>query len=486
MPSLREAKMSAEPLFKRDIISVMTETGFAPLFQGDSWDNWKVFLRALFGLGMTDGQAEVFRQFTGRATIPVGPFKEAALVVGRRGGKSRMMAWIATFLALFRDYRPYLAPGERATIAVIAADRKQARSIFRYITGVFQGSAQLKVLVEDETAESLNLKNRVTIEIATASFRVTRGYTFAAVLADETAYWRDETSQNPDVEIFRALRPGMASIPGALLLNASSPYKRSGVLWDTYKRHYGRDGARVLVWKASTSDMNAGIDPEIIAEAYEADPDSAAREYGGEFRSDLADFVSRTAVEACVDAGCHERPPIRDGKVYYRLFLDAASGSGSDSMTCAISHSENGIPVLDAIREIRPPFSPDDVVAEFAVLAKSYRIHSGEADHWGGDWVAQAFRKHNVTIMQCAKPKSQIYLELLPMINARRCGLLDHPRAINQLCSLERRTSRSGRDSVDHPVNSHDDLCNALAGALVMAGTARPPIRINPELLARI
>jgi hypothetical protein len=97
--------------------------------------------------------------------------------------------------------------------------------------------------------DAITLRNRVVIEIQTASFRVTRGYTFAAVLADETAIWRDETSANPDVEIFRALRPGLASLPGAMLLNASSPYRRAGLLWTTYQRHYAKDGARVPVWK---------------------------------------------------------------------------------------------------------------------------------------------------------------------------------------------------------------------------------------------
>jgi hypothetical protein len=45
--------------------------------------------------------------------------------------------------------------------------------------------------------------------------------------------------------------------------------------------------------------------------------------------------------------------------------------------------------------------------------------------------------------------------------------LLDLPRLTTQLCALERRTSRSGRDVVDHPVNAHDDVINAAAGALV-------------------
>ena len=67
----------------------------------------------------------------------------------------------------------------------------------------------LAAQIQDDTAEIIAPKNRVVIEIATASFRVTRGYTFAAALADETAYFRDDTGANPDADIFRALRPGL-------------------------------------------------------------------------------------------------------------------------------------------------------------------------------------------------------------------------------------------------------------------------------------
>jgi hypothetical protein len=44
---------------------------------------------------------------------------------------------------------------------------------------------------------------------------------------------------------------------------------------------------------------------------------------------------------------------------------------------------------------------------------------------------------------------------------------------------LERRTSRGGRDSIDHAPGSHDDLANAAAGAIVAAeasSTNRGPL----------
>ena len=40
---------------------------------------------------------------------------------------------------------------------------------------------------------------------------------------------------------------------------------------------------------------------------------------------------------------------------------------------------------------------------------------------------------------------------------------------MTQLTSLERRTARGGRDSIDHAPGAHDDIANAVAGALVTA-----------------
>jgi hypothetical protein len=96
---------------------------FGAFFRGSSWDAWRAFLAALFGLPMDEAQLELYRRYTGRTVPPDCPSYEAALIIGRRGGKSRILALIAIYLALFRDYADYLAPGEVATIAVISADR---------------------------------------------------------------------------------------------------------------------------------------------------------------------------------------------------------------------------------------------------------------------------------------------------------------------------------------------------------------------------
>jgi hypothetical protein len=429
-----------------------------------TWAAWRAFLAALFGLLMSEAEADLYRQCTGRTDLPIKAFVEAWLICGRRSGKSFILALVAVFLACFRDYRPYLGPGERATIMVIAADRRQARVIMRYTKGLLAIPALAK-LVEGATAESVELTQSVTIEVGTASHRTIRGYTVAGALCDELAFWPQEDSTTPDVEILAALRPTMATIPNAMLLCASSPYARRGALWDAFKRYFAADDPAVLVWKSPTRTMNVTVPQRVIDDAIERDPSNAAAEYGAEFRTDIEAFVSREAIEACVEPGVLERAPF--GYAYF-AFVDPSGGS-ADSMTLAIAHAEGEITVLDAIREIRPPFSPKDVVAEFATLLKSYGITRVSGDRYAGEWPREQFRDHGVSYEPAESPKSDLYRDLLPLLNSRRVSLLDDARLIAQLTALERRTARSGRDSIDHPPGQHDDRANAAAGAIVLA-----------------
>src|SRR5262249_39347374 len=136
----------------------------------------------------------------------------------------------------------------------------------------------------------------------------------------------------------------------------------------------------------------------------------------------------------------------------------------SDSFTLAVAHKDGEYAVLDCIREVRPRFSPESVVAEFATLLRSYRIGQVQADRYAAEWPREQFRKRGIDVKPADQNKSELYLNLLPILNSRRVDLLDHPKLVNQLCSLERRTSRAGRDSIDHPPAAHDDLANAVAG----------------------
>jgi hypothetical protein len=121
------------------------------------------------------------------------------------------------------------------------------------------------------------------------------------------------------------------------------------------------------------------------------------------------------------------------------------------------------------VREVRPPFSPDAVTAEFCSDLRRYGLREVMGDRYGGEWPRERFRAHGVEYRLADKVKSDLYLALLPLLNSRRVELLDNPRLLAQLAGLERRTTRAGRDSVDHGTSGRDDVANAAAGALVAA-----------------
>ena len=210
-----------------DIITAIHDSAlFRPLFRDlSTWKSWLVFLKALFALLLDEADLPLYYQGTERQTAPGAPFKEAWVIAGRRSGKSFIAALIAVFLACFRDYRPYLSPGERATVLIVAADRPQAGVEFGYCRGFLTSNPMLASLVEAERAESIDLVNGVTLQVGTCSFKSIRGLTLAAAVCDEVAYWCRDDGMNPGVEVLRALRPALATIPDSLLLCISSPRK---------------------------------------------------------------------------------------------------------------------------------------------------------------------------------------------------------------------------------------------------------------------
>lgn len=458
--------------------AIHSKTIFRPLFKDvKTWGAWSVYLRALFGLGIEDAKdRKLFRECTGLNRAAAGRARESFVICGRRSGKSFMSAIIAAYLASFRDWKPYLSPGEKGWIFIIANDKAQAGIIKGYIAGIFERVKCLKLLVEKETLETLELKNGINIAVKTASFRAIRGYTILAAILEEIAFWRSEESANPDKEILAAIRPALATIPESLLLGISTPYSRGGVLFDMFRTYFGKpDGP--LIWKASTRTMNPTIDVRLIENALKEDPQAAAAEWEAEWRQDIEAFISLELIEAVTAPGRFELPRLEN--VQYFAFADP-SGGRQDSFTLGIAHRESsGKIILDALRERRPPFQPKAVVAEYSELMKGFGLFEVTADRYAGEWVSAAFQENGITVNASEFSASEIYLNFLPLVANGTVELLDVKRLAGQLSGLERRARSGGKDQVTHYPGGHDDLANAAAGACVQAQAPRcgPNIR---------
>lgn len=439
-----------------------------PYFTGPSWDAWRAFCRALMALPMDEAQRATYTAATGRMDVAAAPYREAYAIVGRRSGKSRTAAAIAAYMAALAP-TDRLAPGETGHVIVVAVDRAQAGVVFGYVKAMFSAQA-LAPLVVRETADTLELRHGVKVQVMTSSFRSIRGRTVLAAVVDELAYLRSEESAMPDVELLRALRPATMTT-GGLILGISSPWARRGALWTAYERHHAKPGADVLVWQSDSRTMNPTLDVALVDAAVADDPEAGASEWSGLFRSDLESYVSLDVLDAVTDAGMHERPPMAG--VVYHGFVDVAAGTGRDSFVAAVAHQDaDGIAVLDAVLEVRPRFDPMAVTAEVAAWLGRYGVARVQSDAYAGGWVVEAFQRHGVAVLQDAPPKSALYLSALPFLTSGTVRLLDDDRLRRQLVGLERRRRSGGRDVVDHGPGGFDDRANACVGVILLAAEA--------------
>ena len=436
---------------------------------GESWRAWRILLIAAMGEALTDDERIIFQKLTARAREPGVRCLILLVVAGRRGGKSRAISCLVVYLAIFFDHGAKLAPGERGVLLCLAQNRQQAKVVFGYVTGIFEAVPLLAGLVENQTAESLSLTNGVEIEVRSASFRGLRGITAIGVVCDEAAFWYDEASgsQNSDTEILDAVGPALATTGGPLVI-ISSPYAKRGVVFEIHARDYGEKGdPRILVAQGASRDFNESLPQRVVDDAMEKDAAAASSEYLGLFRTDISALIDRETIEACVSRGVSVRAPL--AQFSYVGGVDPSGGSGSDSFTMAIAHLEDGVAVLDCVLERKPPLSPEAVTAEFAAVLKEYRVSTVRGDRYAGLWPADRFRAHSISYEPSDLNRSEVYLAFWPMLTSGKVDLLDHQKMISQFVGLERRTARSGRDSVDSSPNQHEDIANSVALALTSA-----------------
>jgi hypothetical protein len=203
-------------------------------------------------------------------------------------------------------------------------------------------------------------------------------------------------------------------------------------------------------------------------------------------RSDLAAYLSREIVESAVDTGVAVRPP-RPG-VSYVGFVDAASGAGKDSYAVAIGHAEGDQAIIDCAHEIKPPFNPQAATLEACALIKSYNVRTVRGDKFAAGFVVEAHARNGIEYIYSDNDTSTNYIEALSLFTSGRVRLPDIPKLVTQFATLERRTTISGRDRVDHGSgDKHDDLSAAVAGALALIGGRAEKMPVyTPQMIGEL
>jgi hypothetical protein len=386
------------------------------------------------------------------------------VVAGRRSGKTRAMAVFSVWLATCCDWNDCLSIGEIGVALFLSPVERQAVHAHRYASELIDHVPLFSAQITNMTSGCIELDGKLELRTEAANWRHNRGSTCISICFDESAFLRSaDDSANSDVEILQALKPSLATTQGPMLLT-SSPAGMEGVIYKIHQRHFGAKGDKhILVVQAPSRTLNPTLRKDIIDKAFEEDATGAAAEFGGEFRQPFASYLERSIVEKCVELGVTQRQKLP--LVSHLAFVDP-SGGRSDSFTCAIGHMQkhNGLDVcvVDCIYEARSPH----ITKQISELLKIYNINFVVGDAYGGDWPITAFAKNGIGYQNSLLSKDELYMHGLPLWMAGRVLMLDHPRAIDQLCSLKRKLGQAGREIIYKPKGSHDDIANCVAGLL--------------------
>ncbi|HEY3246822.1 MAG TPA: hypothetical protein VGK88_00845 [bacterium] len=415
----------------------------------------------MYALPASDEHVELYRQCTGREAWPAEPFSEVTVIAGARSGKdSRIAAPVVLYEALFGRHADELHTGERAVVPLVAQDQRAARIAFTYIRDYLRRSSLLWGEVEEVLSSEMTMRNGVTIATFACTQRSLRGWSIPVGVLDEVGFYRLEGSTDSDVEVQTSIRRGMLGFASPKLLKISTPYLKSGVLWDDAQR-FGQDDPDRLVWKASTALMNPSIAAARLARERRIDPRRYEREYEAEFVDDLQAFLAEAWVSAGVVEGRGDLPP--QPGVFYRAAVDP-SGGGPDTFAFAVGHNHGERLVVDCLRGWKAiGANLSAVVAEIAGILRTYECRAVTGDKYAAGWVRERFADTGIAYEESPRDKSAAYLELEPLLAQGRVELPDHPQLRRELHSLEKRALPGGRTRIDHPRGGHDDYANVVA-----------------------
>lgn len=430
-------------------------------------------------------------------------YDEGWFICGRRSGKSDALAsTIVAYEAALGGHEQWVRPGQPAFCFQIAQDLRMARYSLNFIRATLESTPLLKKLITQVTADRIDLSNHLTIAVIPPTLKAVRGYANPVTVMDEVGVWyQDSDAANPDYEIWRAVKPAQAQFPNKKLVGISSPWNKSGMLFQYAEA--GTNGvnataaereryAGCLVWKAASPTMRSdkmknGKDniPRTYFEKEQAqDPRAYEREFLAIFQDSISGFLSSQLLRECIEKECVERPPAP--KNFYVAAIDPAFRR--DAFTLCIAHANaQGEVVVDLIRRWTPvmgaPVNPSSVLAEMAPILRAYRIQIITSDQYHADSLQQLTLSHGFameSIPFTGVSKGSIYANLQMLVNQRRIKLLDHAEAYKELRSLERTLTRTGVIQISAPAGQHDDVATSIALAAHKTAWMLPKIEKAP------
>lgn len=493
--------LAQRSLLKQSYGAPLDETA-VDAFNMSEMDYWSVFQ----GDCELDELGYVMKVGHRRPYVP-NNYREAWLIVGRRGGKTdRFASTIVAYEALCGGHESYVRSGQPAICFQIAQDLRMARYSLHFIRATLESSPIGRKAIKQITADKIELKNGVCIYCVPPTTKSVRGFASPVAVLDEVGMWYQESdSANPDYEIYRALTPGQIQFPNRRIVGISTPWNKAGMLWQNYEA--GTNGARlqtesrraefegVFVGHGTTASMgNPMVTAAYLKTERARDVRAFARECLAEFQDSITGFLPTALVERAVATGIVERP--RSPRYTYVAAIDPAFKS--DAFACAVVHKdEHGVVVFDAVRRFvgraDAPLNPAAVLEALKVVFDTYGITYVYSDQYHLESLGQLARERGIEIIGVpftAKSKAQLYGNLQGLFHQGRISLVDDYELKKELKTLERTLTDGGNVQISAPAGFHDDMasvaCLAASQAMHLGAVDLPQAPTEPTPYERV
>lgn len=411
-------------------------------------------------------------------TIPAEARHVLVAVCGARSGKSYVLCALRLLYLALTVPLDTLAPGELAVAVIVAPDLRLGRQTLRYALGAAKGCKAIASRLESESADGFTLKREggrtVSLEClpATRGGSALRGRSLVGAVLDESAFFRDESYQVNDQELFKAVAPRVMA--GGQCVIASTPWAEAGLLFELYRENHGAPKTAIAAHAPTLLLRNDPRVAGIVAREQERDPANAAREFGAEFMAaGTGAFFDPAAIERAADASIVLPAPRREGAF---SGVGADFGFRSDSSALVVTQRVGDIIYVDAIEERRPergkPLLPSQVVADFAAIGKRYGSSELMSDGHYRMSIQEHLDARGLTLLSApegALGKAKTYVEARTLLAQGRVRLPQHERLLRQLREVVATPTSGGGVSIQSPrwrQGGHGDLVSALVLAL--------------------
>ena len=444
---------------------------------------------------------------------PLG-YNEIDMIVGRRGGKSVVVAAVAAYklylLLSHRDPQEYygLVPGSPIDLTMMAQDSKGSSRLYDQLKEDINRAPFFAPYIKSMTGEEMTFisesdrgKRELTPSIKAAAYPCTtnavRGPSSYFLALDEFAHYRQQIGSTSD-EMYSAAAPATMQFKGggtrdglreSMIFIITSPVNKIGKYYTLFRDALLEGpSSPVLAFQCSTAEMNPRSDTPFLKKEYKDNPEKFKAEYGGEFLDASETYVKGLTIDECVDQDRGNVTTLLSSMLGHNYFWGLDLGMKHDATALAVCHWEGGQNrawlVFDYIDRLMVGEDKYKDVAELPlddVLDWLKNTHSmlpcfqGVTDQYGGSLLVQLLTANQVTGIELlhltSGVNSQMYLTLKTLMENRQIKFPNVSKFILEMKFLEASFINKYQVVVKAPTekDAHDDMADAAALAAYKA-----------------